>query len=162
MDGGGIGCYRSEDPVLRVQNSVLTGNSAKNGGGVYGNYKTTIEGNIFKDNSALQQGGAIYASGTVTLQKNTITQNMVPSSLGCVVRLVDINNSSVIGGSEENANVITDNFGDGIYFKGDSAFNYNCVHNNDWYEFVCGNLSDGSDIDATNNYWGTTDESEIE
>ena len=186
-NGGGI-CAKDKTVII-VQNSVLTVNSANTGGGIWSNYQAAIKANTFKDNSAVQKGGAIYASGTmeiknntltkgtsfgntapfgaaiyasgtVTLQKNIITQNMAPAPFGCVLRLVDIDSDSVIGGSEENANVIKDNIGDGVYFKGDAAFNYNELHDNSWYEFVSGNPS-GSDIDANHNDWGTTDEDKI-
>ncbi|HIE28673.1 TPA: hypothetical protein EYP66_15445, partial [Candidatus Poribacteria bacterium] len=156
--GGGI--YASGG-TFTVQNSTISENSAEYGGGIYATSATvTITRNTFTNNSA-SSGGAIYASGTVIMQGNTITQNTASTSFRGVVRL-DVSADSIIGGDScEYANVIKDNTGDGVYIKGNPAFNHNDVYNNTGFSLVCGNASGAAPIDATNCYWGTDKESVV-
>ena len=95
------------------------------------------------------------------MQGNTITQNTASTSFRGVVRL-DVSADSIIGGDScEYANVIKDNTGDGVYIKGNPAFNHNDVYNNTGFSLVCGNASGAAPIDATNCYWGTDKESVV-
>ena len=187
-DDGGGGIYASG--TLIIQNSTISGNSGvSSGGGIYASGTITIEGNTFTDNSANSMGGAIsasgtvtiknnvfkkdktgnsapvggaiLASGTVTMQGNTIIQNTASTPFGGVVRL-EVSADSIIGGDScEYANVIKDNTGDGVYIKGNPAFNHNDVYNNTGFSLVCGNAADAPDIDATNNYWGSDKEAVV-
>ena len=141
---------------VTIQNSTISGNSTPYWvGGIYASGTVTIQNSIISGNSTDDgNGGGIYASGTVTIKGTRITQNT--GSFG--VKLSGLQSGSVIGGTAEDANVIKDNIGDGVYISGNPVFNYNDVYNNTGYELVCGNASDAPDFDATNNYWGTTNE----
>ena len=153
--GGGI--YAGG--TVTIEDCTISGNTASYGGGIYADSGTVTIDNCTISGNTASYGGVIHAWDTITIKRNLITQNTV--SDGCIVYLY-LESDSVIGGdSREDANIITDNTGDGVYIKGNPAFNYNDVYNNGDYELVCGNEFGEPDIDATNNFWGTTEESEI-
>ena len=83
-DGGGIYAYRG---TITIQNSAISGNSAKyyTGGGIYAADSTVNikENSTISENTA-DDGGGIYAtsSGTVTIQNSTISENTAADNGG--------------------------------------------------------------------------------
>ena len=144
--GSGIYAYGT----VTTQNCTISGNT---GSGISASGTATIDNCVISGNSY-----GISASGIVTIKRNRIIQNV--GSFGVYLR--DLKSGSVIGGDScEDANVIKDNTGNGVYIDGNPAFNYNDIYNNGDYELVCGNESGADPLDATNIFWGTTEESEI-
>jgi len=160
--GGGLDAFMS---TVTITNSPFTGNSSKYGGGLYSvaSNTVTIEDSIFTGNSA-QIGAALSTGGsdTVYLRRNTFTGNTASAVKGGVLYLSGLSSNSIIGGSADDANYITNNPSDGVYISGNPHFNYNDISNNTGaFALVCGNSSSAVPIDATNNYWGTTNEAII-
>ncbi|MBM3242012.1 hypothetical protein FJZ31_37550 [Candidatus Poribacteria bacterium] len=164
--GGGI--YVSG--ILNAEGSTFTDNSAGYiGGAIFASGTVVIKNNKFNKecqgpgNNTAPYGGAIYASGAITMRGNTIIGNTASTQSGGIVRLDKA--AGVIGGSPTDANHIENNAGDAVWISGNPAFNYNDVYGNynevykTGYELINGS---NSPIDATNCYWGTTDEAKIE
>jgi parallel beta-helix repeat protein len=136
----GRGIYLDEG--VTINDNVVTGNS---GGGIYVDSSATIRGNTISNNSA-STGGGIYAGG----------YGSAPAISGNVI----VNNTASLT-----------NIGGGIYVADDSN---PIINNNDLYGNMSGNpanvpndLYNGNeygqpDVNAENNYWGTTDSAVIE
>ena len=79
--GGGIFAFSGP---LTLTNSMLTGNSASNGGGIFNSTTTTLTNSTLSGNSAGSgNGGGIYSlSGTVALTNSTLSGNSAPSGTG--------------------------------------------------------------------------------
>jgi len=159
--GGGI----KASGEITIEENIFTDNSTfRIGGGVYAEGTVNITNNLFRKDkepggNSAAKGGAIYASGIVTLQGNTIIQNTVSTPFEGIVKLDELKTGSIIGGDScGKANLIKDNAGDGVYIKGDAVFNYNDVYSNSGFSLVCGNVFGAADIDATNCYWGVDKE----
>jgi len=161
-NGAGI---HASGGTLTIQGSTISGNSVYwNGGGIYANdVILTVQNSMFSGNSA-NSGAAIYANeGKVIMQRNIITENTDDSTVvEGVVALAGIKSGSVIGGSMDSANLIADNTGSGILIWGELELNYNDIYNNTRFELEFRNYPSEGSLDATNCYWGTTDESIIE
>ena len=89
LRGGGIvhvGFYGS----LSVRDSTLSGNAARDGGGIHSAYSlpnsqssTTIINSTLSGNTATAQGGGLYSSkGNMVVESSTITANTAPSGRG--------------------------------------------------------------------------------
>jgi CSLREA domain-containing protein len=80
--GGAIGADHEFD-LITVHNSVITDNDAEYGGGIYvdastdGDGVVRIEGSVISGNTASEEGGGIYAYGfqRMDIIKSTITDN---------------------------------------------------------------------------------------
>ena len=70
-DGGGI---YSAGPLTTTGNTVVSKNTAPNGGGVYSEKELTMDGSEISGNSA-EKGGGIYVNGTATVNAATVTGN---------------------------------------------------------------------------------------
>jgi hypothetical protein len=83
---------------LTVSASILSGNSASDGGGIWNSGTVTVNDSTLSDNSAHFNGGGIYnASGTLTANDSTVCGNSAP--LGADLDLAGgmlINNNSTI------------------------------------------------------------------
>ncbi|MCH7762735.1 MAG: right-handed parallel beta-helix repeat-containing protein, partial [Candidatus Marinimicrobia bacterium] len=142
--GGGITVNGS----VTVSNNTIIGNSGIQGGGIYtgNNYSGTISSNNFTNNTA-SNGGAIFGTGSVI--NNTITANF--------------SSSSIIYYSGENIsyNTITDNVGGNtVYIASTALFNNNNIFGNTSNYDIYNGTS--NNVDATNNWWGTIDETAIQ
>jgi predicted outer membrane repeat protein len=82
-------------PGVTVRDSVLSANSAVEGGGIYNfsgifdnnqlsNGTLEVQGSTFSGNTASDSGGAIYNLGTATIQQGTLSGNTAGSSGGGV------------------------------------------------------------------------------
>ena len=140
------GIYVSSSTVT-ISSNTISGNSASSGGGIYVYRGTvTISDNAISGNSA-SYGGGIYAGcysvDTLTISGHTITDNTATQT----------NRGGGISLSNECRPTINDNdlYGN---MTGNPANIANDLYN--------GNAYGSPDVDAENNYWGTTDSSVIE
>ena len=159
----GIYTYNSSPTI---QNNIITGNT---GGGicVYGYSGTaTISGNTITGNT----GGGICVHGSgATISSNTITGNTAAYYGGGISVSSGnpaIQNNTIISNTAARANQ-----GGGISLLNGS---YPTINDNDLYGNMTGDPADtpndiyngnayaGGDVDAENNYWGTTDPGVIE
>ncbi|HSN73785.1 MAG TPA: right-handed parallel beta-helix repeat-containing protein, partial [Anaerolineae bacterium] len=167
--GGGIYCRGSYSTVDITGNSISNNSTSYNGGGIYvTSYGMTanITGNSITGNQTSQTGGGIcldYVYATANINGNTIIGNSANSGGGIYFS----------GGGSITNNRILDNQaaqnngGAGIYLTSQPP-----IHNNDIYGNLAGVPSVGNDVtngnpvnndvDATDNYWGTTDSNTIE
>ena len=143
------------------------------GGGIHASGTTiTICDNIIIDNLALETdydggdvyGGGIYASSAVTIRGNRIINNSAldngggnsVSEGGGIYGSATVTNNTIIG------NTVSKGKGGGIHLSSQPSINYNNIHGNTPYDVYNSNSKGSPDVDATNNWWGTTDEAEIQ
>ena len=110
---------------MTILNSIITGNSAVLGGGVYMPGFLAIDKTTISGNSALQGGGGIYAGDVAVptiLANSTISGNVVTSGPGGGINIgpANISNSTIAGNL---ANIGTSGIqgagqGGGIYIRG--------------------------------------------
>ena len=166
--GGGIyfeGSY-THNLSTTIANNIIEGNSVSgnnysSGGGidcscVYGSPVSSfvITSNVIRDNYAAKNGGGICCRNEAnpTIGNNTITENSTLGKGGSIY-------CSYRSSPHIIFNTMTDNSGStcgGIYCYESSlpTINFNSLVNQGRYEIYLENLSD--DIDATNNWWRTT------
>jgi len=164
--GGGIGATSS---TLTVSGNIINGNSANlgYGGGInVSGGKTTISNNAITDNTTSGAGGGIMLIGDVVISGNTITGNSAASDGGGIYATTEGGPVTISGNSVTNNMTAQANGGGGIYiWRGQPTIN-----NNDLYGNASGadgsilnDLRNGpSNVNAENNYWGTTDSGIIE
>ena len=165
--GGGI--YISYSDTVTISDNTISGNSADDySGGIYIYSSTvTINDNTISGNSADDNGGGINiysSSGTVEISGNKISDNTISGSHGAAVYTKSsgpftnntITNNKAEGGGNTNA----------VFIDATPAFNYNSfglsLDDIPTELALYYNQSYGSDLDATNTWWGTTDEKEID
>jgi parallel beta-helix repeat protein len=151
--GPGGGIWVESGPATIVGNTIW-GNSAEKGGGVcISGANVTLSGNIISSNSADYGGGICVRDCSPTIDGNSISGN---SGSGVFVW----------GGKPTlRYNEIRDNdsgYG-GIYiWRGTAQINYNNVYGNTWRDISNCDTEAPSEVDASHNWWGTTDEAEIQ
>jgi len=161
LQNANSGLYLRSDASIIISNNTISGNSAVDGGGIsIHSGAATISDNMISDNSANNDGGGIYASSAnVTIQNNEISDNTIS----------DLNGAAVYTHSSEpfTDNVIANNKAEGVgdtnavFIDATPAFNGNSIVDNQTEFALYYNQLVGSDLDATNNWWGTTVEMEI-
>jgi parallel beta-helix repeat protein len=144
--GSGVQVLASYGDTTVINKNTITGNSTSYGGGVYvqGSGAATISDNTITGNSATSKGGGIYVlgSGTASIGGNTIINNTASQT----------------------------HEGGGIYLSDGSR---PTINDNDLYGNMTGDLANipndiyngnpcCTDVNAENNYWGTTDSGVIE
>jgi len=139
-----------------IANNVKTGD----GGGLEGQFYS-IENNIIANNSATGEGGAIYDRyGSDIIRNNQIVMNN--SSNAIIATEPDdlfINNTVTQNETTSPSSYILLT---GPSYR-DAVINFNNLHNNiTTYTLYNTNGSTDPDFDATQNYWGTTVETEIQ
>lgn len=165
-DGGAIFCDDSSPTISR---NTIAGNSAFDGGGfsLHHGASPIIHNNIITGNSATggleaeNRGGAIYCYDLYTdplITDNTIAENYAVRGGGiwCAhSSSPTITNNNMVGNSAS--------YGSGIYCEENASptINYNNLVNQDEYEIYLGWRQD-NDIDATYNWWGTTNTDTID
>ncbi|KKL86255.1 hypothetical protein LCGC14_1946560, partial [marine sediment metagenome] len=185
--GGGIG-YSGGN--LNIEGNIISYNSVDYKGGGFGNYEggatMTINGNIISNNIA-GTGGGIYLSDWATFINNSIINNTAGTGGGIslsgrgatFIKNKFINNTAHDDGggiyligfqpSEEvffYSNDIINNYasigkGGGIYVTGLPIISYNNIYNNTPYDIYNSNPLE-TPVNATNNWWGTTNVIEIQ
>jgi len=139
--------------TVTVNDNIISNNSDYNCAGIHVDFgKVIIRNNTINGNSAVRETGGIgiLYGASVIIEGNTITDN----SNGGIYNY---------GGSVNIfLNKILRNTGNGIfisyYSTSTTIINHNNIHDNYPYDV---NNQGGKDIDAINNWWGTTDEATI-
>ena len=126
----GAGVYVAGGTVSHTSGSVRFNEASHNGGGIYSTDGTvTINGAnaLVADNQAAEQGGGIWAGGTVNLQNGLIQRNKATSTTAGKGGGVYVNNSTfkmtggTIGGTTtSDANTVPFQ-GGGVYITGANA-----------------------------------------
>ena len=90
--GGGIYLFRDGtrsgetgeyvfDAYLTISNSMVSDNTAPNGGGIYNAAsELTITDSTLQNNSVTEFGGAIYSGGTLSIERSDISENTFTTS----------------------------------------------------------------------------------
>lgn len=165
--GGGIYIDKGE---VTISNNIISGNSAQRGGGIYTcgiGTVTLITNNTITDNSATHLGGGIHAieGSMIKISGNIISNNSATDGGG--IWYGGLEGTMTISYNEIVGNGATTGKGGGIHI-GSAAdldlvwINYNNVHDNIPYDVYNANPCGSPDANATNNWWGTTNEAEIQ
>ena len=131
--GGGIFLVSG---VSEVQYNVIVGNDAEtDGGGLFANYldsDTRVSHNTFLHNEAGERGSAIYiGKDDVEIVANTLLYNTSPVTTGAV------------------------------YIENLPLVNANNIYDNTPYDLDNANPQGTADVNAENNWWGTTNSGDI-
>ncbi|MCX6156667.1 MAG: right-handed parallel beta-helix repeat-containing protein [Ignavibacteriae bacterium] len=153
--GGGI--YLNIDHAT-ITSSLVNYNKSKNGGGLYINsFSPFIYNNTFYSNQCSTNGGAIFTGGTSTTNPtivyNTIVNNSCAANTGGGIYIGNTSNSR----ARITRNIISENFGHGIYGDPDSLLQNNITYNK-YYNGSAGfalKKTNAVDLNATYNWWGT-------
>ena len=135
--GGGLNISGASGPRVTLQNNVIVRNSAAYVGGVTTDAYTTITGNLIANNASDNAEGGLYyeyPSGWHGPSAIPVTCNTIVNNTGPAER------------------------GNGVRTTVLSPFHRNTIYGNSGYQFARGT---GRDVDATENYWGTTDTEQI-
>ncbi len=154
--GGGI----FNSGFVSIMNSTISENtvsSSNEGGGICNRYGTiTIDFSNILGNSASEKGGGMWLFGPATLNNCTISENT--ASYGGGIWYGGDSTQVTINNSEISNNSAT--YGSGIYNNngGFLTIHYSNI-NNPNYNIYMGWESFGPsyDVNAQNNWWGTTD-----
>ncbi|MBC8422427.1 MAG: right-handed parallel beta-helix repeat-containing protein, partial [Chloroflexi bacterium] len=181
VSGGGIAFLKyfyyattNDQNTYTINGNTITDNTASSdGGGIYvssHNNTSTINDNVITLNIASGSGGGIYTLDSGTLSNNAISGNTASANGGGIY--VSYNNTKTISGNSITNNAAVQvNRGGGIYV---CAGCLPTISDNDLYDNLTGsptttandlyngNPSGNPDVNAENNYWGTTDPAVIE
>lgn len=160
--GGGI----KNDIGGKISNNVIVKNKAKNnqfgGGGICNTTNSTLSKNIIADNSS-DEGGGIYLvfEWSSILNKNQIIRNTAKnySAIYNIKNLIQ--NSVAYNVNTDNNNLLNRT----IYLNTNPSpvvNNNNIFNNSAYYEVYDSDQQGGTNITATNNWWGTTDDTSIQ
>lgn len=152
-DGGITMDYNSDNNVIE-ENSIGAG---KNRNGIYTGYDRTdywnapsrysySQGNKIMGNTIANSSRGIHISGG---SSNIVSYNVIGNTTNAGIYL---------GGGTVTHNSITGNQGYGIHVDGAVKINNNEIYGNSKFDLY---NEGSSELDASNNWWGTTDESEI-
>ena len=165
-NGGGIysSSYYSAYPTVTISGNTISNNTAtSSGGGIYSSSvnspTVTISGNTISNNTASSSGGGIYTeSGTVTI--NSLTRNSAKNASAVYYSgsSKDFTYNTIMGNkATDSSNTYT------VYISSNPTFNYNNIFGNTaTYELWNGNSYGSSNLNAKNNWWGTTDDSSVQ
>ena len=155
--GGGIFTWGA---TSTISNNIISNNSAfQDGGGIY--QGDIIINNIIADNIATNTGGGVFTSGSLTTN-NHIIRNTATDYAG----IKSVQNSSDIKFNTiaYNGNTDLNNHSNTtIYITNNPGINNNNIFNNSaFYEMYNGNAQGTTNLAATNNWWGTSDDATIQ
>ncbi|MBA3468764.1 MAG: right-handed parallel beta-helix repeat-containing protein [Herpetosiphonaceae bacterium] len=119
--GGAIYCYVGTGGTLAVNNSVISGNSAARGGGIYNDgCVMSVSNSLFSGNSTVgagsQRGGGLYTDGPLTVTNSTFTNNsgfdgggvyVSSNAVATLSRVALLANSGSYGAGLENSGTVT-------------------------------------------------------
>ena len=190
-NGGGI-YVNSGTLITILNNNISNNTALGRGGGIGNDNGTIIiSNNIIINNTAFSSGGGInVVSENVTISNNIISSNTVSDGNGGGIAAnffwveVTISNNTIVNNSATNIpavsydarydrdfkyNTMTGNQATGpnptcaVYVKQHPFFNNNNIFNNTaTYELWNDNGNQITDVDATNNWWGTISDSKIQ
>ncbi len=160
--GGGM---RIWDATVDVRHNIFLGNtSSSSGGGLYMRYSQgTVGHNVFVDNTA-DEGGGIYILGTgaggLEISYNSLLGNQALMPGGAAL---DIKGGDQVGILYNTilSNTVEQGWA-AVYVDDNPLFNYNNVYGNADYDLYNSNPQGSTDVNAENNWWGTTVEAEIQ
>ena len=168
LNGGG-GIYTSSSYVTISNNMICNNTAVRLGGGIHAKRtgaKVTISNNIISNNTAGHSGGGIHAyyNFSLVISSNSIIANS--SGIGSAIHLWDAWDYQI------EYNTITENRTTGeapsytVFVEYRNSLNYNNIFGNiadspPLYEFYNGSSHGSTNINATNNWWGTTSDSVI-
>ncbi len=185
----GFGGY-SESPM--TNNIVMNNTANYgNGGGIYiynGGASGTISENIISNNTSLGNGGGITFSGNPPILNNVIADNVTSSEAGGICdwgyESLILNNHIVRNTAYDDAGIYCDfannsikfntiaynkntdylnTFNRTIYITDNPILNNNNIFNNSaFYEMYNGNDQGTPNVVATNNWWGTANDADIQ
>ncbi|MFZ1401156.1 MAG: Calx-beta domain-containing protein [Candidatus Promineifilaceae bacterium] len=142
--GAGIANYG----VLRVEDSLITGNSTTSGGGgIFNNHQLTLVNSEVSGNSAGSVGGGIvnYSSDTITITNSLIANNDAAQGGGVYsIGQLIVNDSTVQGNMAE---VIG---GGVIIWGGTAVLNRTTLTENEAVQYGAGLLNNGGVFTLTN------------
>lgn len=154
--GSGNGAVWGDSASPFIDNCVIRQNAAS---GLYlDSSASIISNNTISDNT----GNGIYtsSSGTVTISDNTISGNTISGSNGAAVYTKSSKpfTNNIIANNEAEGSGNTN----AVFINATPAFNYNSITDNTAEFALYYNKPAGSpDLDATDNWWGTTVDMEI-
>ena len=162
------GIYAEYGTDVTISGNTITGNAAAiKGGGICGGGTNTINDNLIANNYSTAGAGVwMISGGAVTIRGNTISNNTASADGGGIYSEADrgtIADNVITGNSVTQSN----GRGAGIYLSNGCrpAIDSNNLYGNTSYkgsEIYNGNLAGGSNVNAANNWWGTTDFAVIE
>jgi len=168
LNGGG-GIYTSSSYVTISNNMICNNTAVRLGGGIHAKRtgaNVTISNNIISNNTAGHSGGGIHAyyNFSLVISSNSIIANS--SGIGSAIHLWDAWDYQI------EYNTITENRTTGeapsytVFVEYRNSLNYNNIFGNiadspPLYEFYNGSSHGSTNINATNNWWGTTSDSVI-
>ena len=170
--GGGIliGDNDNGGNTLDIVGNIIFDNSAiGHGGGIYRNGTdriVTISNNVISGNSTEGEGGGIYGLGrdsggfkrTIILTHNTIHGNSA-ADLAAMALHYESNENCQFNTVVDNVSISSKN----IYLLGFPNLNYNNFFGNvATYELFNDNAHGTGNVNAQDNWWGTTSEPEIQ
>ena len=163
--GGGIFVWHA---TITISNNSISNNTASDGGGMYiSQWNTaTINNNSISDNTASGTGGGIYVYvtyqyGSATIFNNSIIRNSAQNSVAVYYFSTD-NKDFKYNTIVENKNIGTSPTYT-VCISGLPLFNFNNIFNNSaTYELWNNNAQGSANVNAENNWWGTSIESEIQ
>ena len=161
--GGGISAEWSN---VTITNNSLIGNRSRHGAGISTRGSNVVISNNFVSQNIGSHCGGIYAEGdSVKVTNNTMTKNNSsgePSAAAAIdFRGYEYNDRE---NYEISSNLIAYNtsLANTVSVEGDPIFTENAfVRNQTKYDLYCNRLKGLPNFDATNNYWGLTNEAEI-
>ncbi len=120
--GGAIYNQAHATGPLTVSNCIVSGNSARNGGGILNDATATmtVSNSTLSDNTALYQGGGIYAGGMATIRDTVLSGNTAGTFGGGIFFFNTGTPKFAVTGCTLTANS-AGQFGGGIYIGGGSA-----------------------------------------
>ncbi len=162
-DGGGMYIYNG---TSIISDNIIINNGAYRAGGIfaYGGSDAAISENVISDNSAIGPGGIWSASGTgqgQAILNNHIIRNTAYGDAGITSdNIADIKLNTIAYNKNTNFN---NNLNRSIDITGNPDFNNNNIFNNSaFYEMYNDNAQGTTNVAATNNWWGTTNDGDIQ
>ena len=164
LSGGGI-CSKSGTVNIN-SNNVTVNQAQNNGGGIHVSCDAGITNNVISDNAALNlEGGGIYST---SYSDPSITNNTISGNRAATASAVTYSDGSKVFGT----NTITGNTATGpsetctVILGSPYTANPDFSHNNIFWNTATYELSNandaGSDVNASNNWWGTASDAEIQ
>jgi parallel beta-helix repeat protein len=148
--------------IATITNNTIAENNC---GGISSSGTVIITNNTITGNTAASSewGGGIfiYTGGTATITNNTITGNTSPQGAATFLRagnIIDFSSNTVVDNKPSGTTKDTS----AIYMSVvPNQFKKNAIYNNKTAFDIYYDIPKGTDMDATENYWGTTDEMKI-
>ena len=166
---GGGGIYANSGYVT-IRENIIVGNSASTaGGGVWVSdtayemlMAVTITHNVIAENTATTQGGGIYGGGAMSY--NSLIRNRAGNGAAAnFVRLYygadegDLSNNTILGNVPTGSGVLR-----AVSISGHPPFNANNIYDNTGYALYNANAQGTANLDAEDNWWGTTSDLAIQ